>query len=158
MDIKRCCFAGHSEVYDSSIKSLICQKAAELIENENVREFWVGNYGHFDYYAANAVKELKAIYNDISIELVIPYLTYDINANYKMYNEEYDDIIMAQIPENTPKRFYIIKANEYMVNNSDFCICYINHTWGGSARTYKYAKSRAHIKVINLGSVQDDIL
>ncbi len=44
--MKKCCFAGHSEIY--SDKDLICNmvknKAEELITKENVKEFWAGNY------------------------------------------------------------------------------------------------------------------
>ena len=56
---------------------------------------------------------------------------------------------VADIPENTPKRFYITKTNEYMVNNSDFLICYIQKSWGGAVTTYKYAK-RKKLQIFNI--------
>ena len=68
-----------------------------------------------------------------------------------MFYKNYDAILISDIPENTPKRFYISKTNEYMVNKSDYLICYVNHAWGGAARTMQYALGRKHIKVINIG-------
>lgn len=57
---KRCCFAGHSKVYDPSIVEKIVEKARQLIEEYGITDFWVGNYGAFDRYAASAVRKLKA--------------------------------------------------------------------------------------------------
>lgn len=49
---------------------------------------------------------------------------------------------MADIPEKTPYIIKIIKANEYMVNKSDFLLCCITHNWGGVSKTYNYAKCK----------------
>ena len=57
MTNKRCCFAGHGEIYDTSVKEKLKTEIKRLIETENVREFWVGNYGKFDAYSACAVRE-----------------------------------------------------------------------------------------------------
>lgn len=65
------------------------------------------------------------------------------------YYDKYDNILVADIPLTTPKRLKIIKANEYMVNNSDFLICYIDHTWGGAFKTFDYARKRK-LKIFNV--------
>ncbi len=123
---------------------------ALIRERENV-EFLVGNYGQFDNLAAFVIRELKRKHNNISLSLVIPYITREINENRHEYYKNYDSIIMADIPENTPKNLKIIKANQYMVNNSDFVICYINHAWGGAIKTIEYAKKKK-LPICNLGS------
>ena len=147
-DIKRCCFAGHSDIWDSSLTEKIKSVAEDLIVNHNVREFWVGNYGNFDGSAASVIRELQKTYSDVKLDLVIPYLTKSINEYKELYYKKCDNILIADIPENTPKRFHITKANEYMVNNSDFMICYIQRSWGGAITTYKYAK-RKNLQIFN---------
>lgn len=151
-NIKRCCFAGHSNIYDSNVTKRIKKVAEDLILNSNVKEFWVGHYGNFDGFSAAAVRELKKTYSDIELDLVIPYLTKDINEYKKRYYKDFNNIIMAEIPENIPKRFHIIKANEYMVNYSSYMICYIQWTWGGAFTTYKYAKKK-ELKIFNVAEI-----
>lgn len=148
-NIKRCCFCGHSDIWDSGAEEKIKQVAEDLILNHNVKEFWVGNYGNFDSCSATVIKELKKIYTDIRLDLVVPYLTNSINEHKELYYKRFDNILLADIPENTPKRFHITKSNEYMVDNSEFLICYIERSWGGAVKTYKYAKRRK-LKIFNI--------
>lgn len=147
---KICCFAGHRDIYDDSIKDKIKEILITLIEKENVKTFWVGNYGAFDRYSASVVRELKKVYSGITLELVIPYLTKEMNEHKEFYYKEYDDILMADIPPSTPAKFRIIKANQYMIESSAYLICYITHSWGGAAQTLEYAKRKNHIKIFNL--------
>ena len=147
----RCCFAGHGKLYDSSIVGLVEAQARQLITEQGVTDFWVGNYGAFDGYAASAIRKLKTEFPQITLSLVIPYLTKTINEYREDYYKNYDSIIMANIPENTPRNLKIIKANEFMVDNSDFLICYVNYGFGGAAKTMEYA-ARKRCSIINLGS------
>ncbi len=58
-----CCFAGHSELYDTeNISKSVKKEAENLIVNHGVIEFMVGNYGTFDSLAASCVRELKEKY------------------------------------------------------------------------------------------------
>ncbi len=143
---KVCCFAGHSRLPDSEkIYDSLLQKIENLILCENVNEFRVGNYGEFDSLYARTIRRLKEKFPYISLILVIPYLTYEINNNKKYYEERFDEIIIAPIPESTPKKLRIIKRNEYMVESSDFLIYYvINHTTGAD-RTLEYALRKEFI-------------
>ncbi len=130
---KRCCFAGHSKIFDSNeVYAKLLLFIERLIVEERVTEFWFGNYGDFDSLSAKAVRCLKSEYPHITLHLVIPYLTRVINNYKEQFYRKYDSILMAEIQENTPKRLLIIKCNEYMVRNSDFMICYVQHSWGGA--------------------------
>ena len=150
MKNKICCFAGHRDMYDTDkVFSALENKIEHLILNENVNEFWVGNYGSFDAIAAKCVRTLKNRYKDIRLTLVIPYLTKTINDYKKQYYEDYDDILIADIPMSTPAQYKILKCNEYMVKESDYIICYIKHSWGGAAKTLEYAQKH-NIKIINI--------
>jgi len=147
---KKCCFAGHRELSDTDeIYNKLLTCIEKLIVEENVSEFWVGNYGHFDSLSAKAVREAKQKRPDVQLNLVIPYLTANINEYREIYYKNYDNILMADIPENTPKRFYISKCNEYMVQKSDFIICYVKYNWGGANKTLKYAQKKK-IKIFNI--------
>ncbi len=148
MEIKRCCFAGHRDIHDIMIKNRIKMLASDLIENCNVKKFLLGNYGNFDNYAFMAIQELKKEYNDIAIELIIPYITKSIRDYKEMYYRNYDEIVMADIPVNTPAKYKIIKANEYMIDNSEYLICCVNRWWGGAFRTVEYARKKGHIEIL----------
>ena len=93
---KRCCFAGHSKIYHTDeIYDNLVNLIEKLITEENVSEFWIGNYGSFDGLSAKAVRNLKEKYPDVQLNLVIPYLTSDINEYKELYYEKYDHILMA---------------------------------------------------------------
>jgi len=150
---KICCFAGHSKLYNlDEIYHNLVNLIERLILEENISEFWVGNYGDFDKLSAKAVRNLKRKYTDIQLNLIIPYLTSDINENREIYYQKYDKVLMADLPERTPKRFQILKCNEYMVDKSDFLICYVKNNFGGALKTMSYAEKKKHIKILNLSS------
>lgn len=149
--MKRCCFAGHSEIYNDFIKKEIENNITKLIIQKNIYSFWVGNYGQFDRYCVSVLLKLKEKYPYITLDLIIPYLTKQIIENQYMY-QSFDNIIIADIPQNTPRKIQIIKTNEYMVKNSDILLCYINHTWGGAFKTMEYAKNK-HLEICNIGKL-----
>lgn len=150
-DRKICCFAGHGKIYGNTnkLKEIIIKTAEELITNYGVTEFLVGHYGDFDRIATSCIRELKNRFN-VKLVLVVPYLTKEINENKDYYRKSYDCIERVEIPIDTPKRLYIIISNEYMVNCSDYMICYIDHSYGGAYRTYAYAERKKNIKIFNI--------
>ena len=109
---KRCCFAGHSKIYHTDeIYDNLVNLIEKFIIEKNVSEFWVGNYRNFDGLSAKAVRCLKEKHPEIQLNLVIPYLTSDINEYKELYYKKYDHILMADLPERTPKKFQILKCN-----------------------------------------------
>ena len=145
-----CCFAGHSVTYDKSVKEKVREQVINLIEKENVKHFIVGKYGEFDRLCASLIRNLKTIYPDITIELLIPYITKELNDYGDFYKERYDRILMADIPLSTPARLRIIMANRYMTDLSSFLICHVTHSCGGAAQTLEYASKKKNIKIINI--------
>ena len=147
---KICCFAGHSKLFDTEqIYKKLLEAVESLIVNEGFEEFWVGNYGEFDRLSARAVREVKKRYPEIRLNLIIPYLTSEIKEYKEDYYKSYDEIITADIPENTPFKARIIKCNRFMTDKAKCLICFINHSWGGAAKTLEYAKKK-DLKIINL--------
>ncbi len=145
-----CCFAGHNSDYNEKTRTDLYKECEKIITKNNCNEFWVGNYGGFDKLAAAVIRDLKKLYPFIQLNLILPYLTKEINDYPRYYYEKYDSLIMADIPLNTPHQYKIIKATQYMVKKSDFLICYIKYSFGGAIKTYEYAKKQKNIKIINI--------
>ena len=148
-----CCFAGHGKMnYGEETRNQVYLKCRELVADFGVKEFWVGHYGDFDKLAASVIRELKQQYPAVRLNLVIPYLTKGINENKEYYYKNYDAILMAQIPDGTPRPYRILKCNEYMVNEASYLIAYVSHSFGGAAKTLAYASRREHIKIFNFAN------
>lgn len=145
---KICSFTGHRDIYESGVSDMIYKTCERLIVYEGVHEFWVGNYGDFDKLAAAAVRRLKHEYPYIALSLVIPYLTAAIDNNKEAYYKDYDNILIAEIPLNTPRKYMIIKCNRYMIERSEYLIAYVNRS-GGASKTLEYAGRRG-VRSINI--------
>lgn len=98
-------------------------------------EFYLGGYGEFDILSALVLRELKQKHGHIRIILVLPYL------NSSIMTRGYDETIYPPL-ESVPKRFAILRRNEWMVRESDVVIAYVNHGWGGAAKTLQYARRK----------------
>ncbi|MBE7026808.1 MAG: DUF1273 family protein [Ruminococcaceae bacterium] len=148
---KICCFSGHGKIsYTDDVYEKLINLIEDLITNENVSEFWVGNYGNFDRLCAHAVRSLKQKHLSLTLNLIIPYVTNSINEYKQQYQKNYDNILIADISERTPRKLQILKCNEYMVDNSDFMICYVEYFFGGAGKVLEYAKRKKNIKIFNL--------
>lgn len=146
---KICTFAGHGKIiYGKEIYEELINHIESLICDEEICEFWVGNYGNFDAMAARAVKSFKDIY-PVKLCLVVPYITYTMHQNNAYYNKTFDKIIVPDIAPDAPRRAYIPLCNEYMTDMASVLLCYVKHSTGGAAKTLKYAKEK-NIKIINL--------
>ena len=135
-------FCGHGKInYDDEIKNRLKYEIEKAI-NKGERDFLLGGYGSFDLLAAHTLKTLKSQYPQIKSTLVIPY----IDRNYDTCL--YDDSVYPPL-ENVPKKFAIVKRNEWTVDKADIIIAYVEHDWGGAARTLKYAV-RKKKEIVNL--------
>ena len=120
MDENRaCCFFGHREVVHN-IRSELKSVIEKLIVTDKVENFYVGNQGQFDSMVYSVLKELKKQYPQIRYTVVLAYMP---NARIK---EIYGyDTIYPEGLETVPKRFAISKRNDWMINKSDFAVCYV---------------------------------
>ncbi len=137
-------FIGHSDCYGLSYEHLYLS-IQNLIQDGAVC-FLSGGLGTFDHMAARAVYHLKSIYPQIQNQLIIPYPSFRIHER-----KYFDEIIWPDSLEMCPYKAAIPKRNRYMVDHSNYAICYITHNWGGAAKTYHYAVSKG-LHMINLSS------
>ena len=93
------------------------------------------------------MRELKKDFPEIELLFITPYL----DKNYsklELAKYYYDDLIFPPI-ENVPRKFAILKRNEWMVDSADLVIAFVKYSWGGAAKTLGYAK-RKKKQIINL--------
>ncbi len=137
-----CTFIGHSDC-DGNIKENLCIAIEKLINEYNVTLFYVGTHGKFDYYAYAVLKELEKIYK-IEIFVVLSNLTH-VPEYIKGAKTVFPDIVAK-----SPYKYAIIKRNRYMIEKSEFLICYINHTFSNTYNFVKFATGK-NKHIINLG-------
>ena len=135
-------FCGHGNInYDDEIKYKLKTEIEKAISKGETK-FLLGGYGNFDLLAARILKTLKSQYPQIKSTLVIPYIDRDYDTCL------YDDSVYPPL-ENVPRKFAIVKRNEWTVDKADIIIAYVEHDWGGAARTLKYAV-RKKKDIVNL--------
>lgn len=124
---------------------------AEIIENDNSIRFLVGGMGEFDKMCASAVRRAKRKYpnTEISLELVLPYLTNDINENKSFYEMSYDNIIVPFELAGVHYKSVITKRNRWLVDNSDWLIAFVYRDFGGAYTTLRYAEKKG-LQIVNL--------
>lgn len=143
MNDKSATFIGHNECFGLDSKQ-VRSEIIKLIEM-GVTEFYSGGMGNFDWMCAHIVYDLKKAYPHIHNYLVIPYLSFSIREP-----KYFDSIIYPDGFEKYHFKAAIPARNKYLVDNSQYALCYITHNWGGAAQTYERAKKKRLI-IINLG-------
>ena len=150
--MRKCCFAGHSNISNQEeIKIRLKNEIINLVEKENVTEFYNGYKGAFDSLCARTVNELKKDYPFIKSYLVRAYMPKEKDSYEEdLYKQIFDSTIYPEI-ENVPRRLAILKRNEWMIDNSNFLIAYVKYD-GGALKTLKYGERR-NIEIINIAEV-----
>lgn len=103
-----------------------------------------GGYGNFDLFAAECVRRLQERHPNIRNCLVIPYITHEFLERIDGYKSIFDETIYPPL-ESVPKKYAIIRRNEWMVDNADILIACVRYSWGGAARTLEYAKRKRKV-------------
>ena len=149
MDIYRVAFIGHREIlYNiAQIENEIEKTTKELMRKHSFVEFYVGRNGDFDIIAASVIKRVRKSCdaNNCELILVLPYA----NKDECYFEHYYDDIIYPLAPK-THYKNAILKRNEWLVDNSDLLIAYVEpDRVGGAMKTLHYAV-KTNTYVINL--------
>ena len=136
-----CTFAGHREVFSSTVESEIDKALIEIIEADKECVFYSGGMGDFDKKCESAVRGMKRKYPERSIRLVrvLPYLTHEINRDKEYFESYYDDIVVPMELMGVHYKAAIKKRNRWMVDQADKILAYIYRDFGGAFDTIKYA-------------------
>ena len=133
-----CCF-GHREVY-KNISDTLSEVIEDLIANKGVREFWTGGMGEFDSCFETIVSGYKHKYPDVTLTLIKPYFSDELNTNKAYYEQRYDSVYIPEdLADVHPKRA-ITMRNRWMVDNVDYVVSFVYRDFGGAHTALKYAQ------------------
>ncbi|MGM9604299.1 MAG: hypothetical protein ACI3XG_04475 [Faecousia sp.] len=148
--MKSCFLFGHRDA-PFEIQPHIEEAIERFYRQYGIRQFFVGSYGAFDSMAASAVKAAKKRHSDMELYLLLPYHP----AQRPIAVPEGFDNTFYPPLEGVPRRYAIVKANQYMVESSDSVICFVSH-FGNARNLLECAKKRARkglLVVENLGEL-----
>ena len=146
-----CTFAGHREVYQANISDKLDEAISKIVESDDSFRFLAGGMGAFDGMCSSAVCRAKRKYPDkqITLELVLPYLTKELNKNKDYYESSYDDVIVPIELAGTHFKSATTKRNRWMVDKSDWLVAFVYRDFGGAYTTLRYAEKKG-LQIINL--------
>jgi len=149
--VKVCTFAGHREVYQANISEMLDEAISKIINTDDSFRFLVGGMGEFDGMCSSAVRRAKRKYpnKEIRLELVLPYLTHELNENKLYYETSFDDVVIPIELAGVHYKSAITKRNRWMVEQSDWLIAFIYRDFGGAYTTLRYAEKKG-LQIINL--------
>lgn len=135
-------FCGHRDFVETAEAENQLTMFLEKYARENVRLVcYNGGYGNFDYFAAKCVQRMQEQYSNIRNCLVLPYIDQPFLDRIAVFTNRFDETIYPPL-ENVPRRYAIIRRNEWMVDSADVVIACVKYSWGGAARTLEYAKRK----------------
>ena len=144
-------FLGHRSIYQ-------CEALSNELKNIIIEEtkqsdhtlFYCGGYGDFDNLCARVCRSIANQIPNCEIIYITPYLCTSKRKKEEFwYNSNiYDSVIYPPL-ESVPPKFAITKRNEWMVNQADLIIAFVNQSYGGAYKSLNYAK-RKKKRIINL--------
>ena len=146
-----CTFAGHREVYQAGVESKIEKTVCQLLQTDHEFIFYTGGMGSFDDMCSSAVRAAKRHHSglNISLSLVLPYMSNRLNTEKEYYHSLYDEIIIPAELADVHYRSAIKMRNRWMVDQAVHVIAYVHRDFGGAHDTMKYARRQGK-SVINL--------
>ena len=134
-------FCGHSDfLFSDDVKQQLKNILLNEIRKNPTCKFYLGGYGDFDGLCLRTLKELKNDFPEIELIFITPYL--DKNYSKLEFAKYYYDEVIFPPLENVPRKFAILKRNEWMVNEADLVLSYVTYSWGGAAKTLEYARRK----------------
>lgn len=152
MQGKSCFFIGHREAGED-LREPLAQAVERHIAAYGVTDFVIGQYGGFDRLATQAVIEAKRQHSGIRLTLLLPYHPAERPIDTP---PGFDGTFYPPGMETVPRRAAIVRANQYMVENSDFLIAYAWHPASNARNLLDYARKqeeRGLIHIENLGDI-----
>ena len=146
-----CTFFGHRSVPDKTEPALR-STLIDLIENYDVKLFYVGNHGEFDAMVSRVLRELSTKY-PIKYHVVLAYMP---EKQDEFDPTDYSDTVLPEGIETVPKRFAINYRNKWMIEQSDFVVTYVTHFPASGAAQFKKLAERKGKTVIELSSANNE--
>ena len=150
---KTCYFIGHR---DTPVEILLRLEASveRHITEYGVTDFVVGKYGNFDRLAAQVVRAAKQRHPEIRLTLLLAYYNPTQSVDLPC---GFDDSLYPDGLEFVPKRAAIVRANQYMVQHSDYLIAYDKGNIGNTRELVKYAQRMEKQGLIHIENLVESI-
>ena len=142
-----CTFFGHRDcpkVSESKLREIL----TDLIESHNVDMFYVGHQGAFDSLVSGVLRDLAQEHPHVQYAVVLAYMPSE-HTGYV----DYSDTMLPEGIELVHPRYAISWRNNWMLQQADFVVAYVGHSWGGAAQ-YVQKAIRSGKTVINLYDLQ----
>ena len=153
MDIFRIAFIGHRYIEGQyHLQDRIEDIIREKLHTKEYVELYVGRNGDFDISVASATKRAQEAlgHQNSSLILLQPYPMKD-----DPYYEKFYDEIWYPIDSKIHPKAAITKRNQWMIDNADLLVAYVEpDRKGGALTTLKYAQKQG-IEIINLAEVEE---
>ena len=116
-----CTFFGHRDCPET-IKPRLREVLIDLITNNGVDTFYVGNQGRFDAIVRSVLRGLEQEYPKIHYAVVLAYL-----PGKKNQYDDFSETIFPEEIEAVYPRYAIEWRNRWMLQRADFVVTYIAH-------------------------------
>lgn len=136
-----CTFFGHEDCPDT-VRGNLQLVLRKLVTDYGVEMFYVGNQGRFDVLVRGVLRELKEEYPQIDYAVVLAYMPCS-------QIEDTSDTMLPEGIEFVHPRYAISWRNSWMLQQSDYVVTYITHSWGGAAKFADKARKQGK-RVINI--------
>lgn len=143
-----CCFTGHRAILKKDIEQVTInlEKKIAMLINMGITHFICGGAIGFDTIAAQSVIMFKKTHPMARLIIAVP--CHGQSEKWNKNQKQIYDEILKQADEiiYLAEKYYegcMQKRNEFMVDNSAYCVAYFRNYVGGTLRTIKYAKENA---------------
>lgn len=154
MDGNSCCFTGHRDIPQGQyerIKEILRDEINALIDR-GVHVFYAGGALGFDMLAEELVLSIREKRPEVELVLALPCKGQEKKWSYdeiRRYNSIKESCDRYTYLSEEYRRGCMHVRNRFMVDNSQYCICYMTKDTGGTAYTAKYAVGKG-LTVINI--------
>ena len=154
MKEKTCCFSGHRQLSQKKIEKIVKRLNEEVdrLIGQGITDFLCGAAVGFDLIAASMIISKKQQCVNIRLIFALPCRNQDEKwadrqkQLYRSLLSEADEIhyVSEEYTSDCMK-----KHNQYMVDNSAYCICALTKDISGTGQTVRYARQQG-LEIINV--------
>lgn len=134
-----CTFFGHRDT-PAEIKPLLREVLLDLIEQQRIKQFYIGNNGNFDSMVRSLLSEFERTHG-IQYVIVLAYLPKKTDPFFEDYTMLPDGI------ENIPRRFAIDYRNRWLIDHTDVVVTYVAHNFGGASKFKAIAEKKQKVVI-----------
>jgi len=137
-----CTFFGHRDC-PLAVEHELRRVLWNLVEQGGADEFMVGTHGNFDRMVLGQLRKLKEAFPHIHYDVVLAYMP------QHGLPDRYENTIYPEGMECVPRKFAILKRNQWMVERCDMVVSYVLYSGGGAAQFVRLAEKKGK-RIINL--------